>query len=78
MQTTLSQGPSAFAANIAGWERLLRVVLGLAVLWLGWTGGVGGVLGTIFKWLGFVPLLTGLVGWCPVYAALRFSTIPRA
>jgi hypothetical protein len=68
------QKPAPFAANEAGWERLLRIVLGLALLWLGWTGVVTGTLGVVFKWLGFVPLVTGLVGWCPLYAALGFST----
>jgi Inner membrane protein YgaP-like, transmembrane domain len=72
------QKHSLFATNQAGWERLLRIVLGLALLWLGWTGAVSGSLGVVFKWLGFVPLATGLVGWCPLYTALGFSTKPRA
>ena len=84
MQSTL-QSPveqkkrtSLFGANEAGWDRLLRIVLGLALLWLGWTGAVSGTLGVVFKWLGFLPLATGLVGWCPLYAVLGFSTKPRA
>jgi hypothetical protein len=28
----------------------------------------------VLQWLGFVPLLTGLIGWCPLYALFRFST----
>lgn len=60
--------------NEAGWERVLRVALGLVLLYLGWTGAVAGTLGTIFKVLGFVPLATGLVGWCPAYALLGLRT----
>ena len=32
--------------------------------------------GTVGWWgyLGIVPLLTGLVGWCPPYAMLGFNT----
>ncbi len=60
--------------NEAGWDRVLRVVVGAVLLVLGWTGAVGGTLGTVLKWLGFVPLITGLVGWCPAYALFRFRT----
>ncbi|KPL84255.1 membrane protein [Thermanaerothrix daxensis] len=60
--------------NEAGWDRVLRVVLGIVLLVLGWGGIVSGGWGTVFKILGFVPLLTGLVGWCPLYALLKVRT----
>lgn len=60
--------------NEAGWDRVLRVALGLLLLYLGWTGVVAGTLGTILKILGFVPLATGLVGWCPAYALFGLRT----
>ena len=60
--------------NEASWDRILRIVLGIALLVLGWGGIVTGTLGVVFKWLGFVPLITGLVGWCPIYALLRVRT----
>ena len=63
--------------NEANWDRALRIVLGLAVLYLGWTGTVGGTLGWIFKIGGFVPLVTGVVGWCALYAVLGISTSTR-
>ena len=55
-------------------DRGIRVVLGLVILALGWGGIVPGALGGVFKVLGFLPLLTGLVGWCPAYALFRFRT----
>lgn len=55
-------------------DRILRVVVGVLLLALGWGGIVTGTLGTIFKFLGFVPLLTGLIGWCPAYALFKFRT----
>jgi hypothetical protein len=55
-------------------DRIIRVTLGIALLALGWTGAVGGVLGEIFKYLGFVPLLTGLIGFCPLYALFKIRT----
>lgn len=55
-------------------DRAIRVVVGVVLLVLGWGGAVEGTLGTIFQYVGFIPLLTGLAGWCPLYAIGRFST----
>lgn len=60
--------------NEASWDRIVRVVLGILLLYLGWGGVVTGGLGTVLKILGFLPLLTGLVGWCPLYALFKFGT----
>ena len=63
--------------NEAGWDRTLRVLLGAVLLYLGWTGVVGGTIGWIFKIAGFLPLLTGIVGWCALYQLFGFSTCAR-
>lgn len=60
--------------NEAGWDRTARVLLGVLLLTLGWSGAVGGTLGLVFKVLGFLPLATGLLGWCPAYAVFGFTT----
>lgn len=60
--------------NEAGWDRIARVVIGVVLLVLGWGGIVEGTLGTVFQWVGFVPLVTGIAGWCPLYAIFRFRT----
>jgi len=60
--------------NEAGWDRIVRVVVGLVLLALGWGGVVSGGLGTFLKIIGFVPLLTGLAGFCPLYALFKFCT----
>jgi hypothetical protein len=59
--------------NEATWERAARVVLGIVLLIVGFAviGGTGGVILGI---IGFVPLLTGLTGFCPLYKVLGFST----
>lgn len=41
--------------NEAFWDRTLRIVLGVVLLYLGWSGVVGGALGVIFKIFGFPP-----------------------
>jgi hypothetical protein len=58
-------------------DRGIRVVIGLALLALGFSGAVSGTPGIIFKILGFVPLLTGLIGFCPLYSLFKFQTNPR-
>ena len=60
--------------NEAAWDRIARVALGIVLLALGWSGAVDGALGTVFQYLGFVPLATGLLGWCPLYAVFGFRT----
>ncbi len=60
--------------NEAGLDRVIRVIVGIILLALGWAGVVTGGAGVFLKIIGFVPLITGLVGWCPLYAVLRFST----
>ena len=52
-------------------DRALRIVLGLALLGLTISGTIG-----IWGWLGIVPLATGAIGWCPLYAVLGISTCP--
>lgn len=60
--------------NEAGWDRIARIALGIVLLYLGWSGVVDGGIGTFIKFFGFVPLATGLAGWCPLYAIFRFRT----
>jgi hypothetical protein len=60
--------------NEAGWDRVVRVILGIVMLYLGWAVFAGG-LGLAFKVIGLIPLFTGLVGWCPLYALFKFRTL---
>ncbi len=60
--------------NEAGWDRLARIVIGAVILYLGWGGVVTGGWGVFPKAFGFVPLLTGAIGWCPLYAIFRYRT----
>jgi hypothetical protein len=60
--------------NEGAWDRAIRVVAGLLLLYLGWSGVVAGTLGAVFKWLGFLPLLTGIVGFCPAYTLFGIRT----
>lgn len=52
-------------------DRVLRVLAGIVLIALAVTGSVGA-----WGWIGIVPLATGLLGWCPLYSVLGFSTCP--
>lgn len=60
--------------NESSLDRIIRVVLGVALLALGWGGVVTGGWGLFLKIIGFVPLLTGIVGVCPAYLLLGIRT----
>jgi hypothetical protein len=54
--------------NVGGIDRILRIVAGLAIIGWGvyaqnWWGAIGAV-----------PVLTALIGWCPVYLPLGISS----
>jgi len=55
-------------------DRIIRILLGVILLVLGWGGFVTGTLGLVFKILGFLPLITGIVGYCPIYGLFKLST----
>jgi len=59
--------------NIGERERLLRTILGVYSMLLGFLF-IPGVIGTIVGSVGLVALLTGAIGWCPLYAALKKSS----
>lgn len=53
-------------------DRIVRVMLGIALISIVFIGPK-----TAWGWIGVVPLLTGLVGHCPIYSMLRISTCGR-
>jgi hypothetical protein len=60
--------------NESNLDRIIRVIVGIALLALYFTGAVAGGLGIVFIVLGAVALLTGLAGFCPLYALLKINT----
>lgn len=58
-------------SNVGGIDRVLRIVIGLALIGLAATGTVG-----VWGWIGVVPLLTAALGFCPLYTVLGFSSCP--
>jgi hypothetical protein len=54
--------------NVGKKDRALRIIAGLAII--GWGLATQNILGAI----GLVPLLTGVIRWCPAYVPLKIST----
>jgi hypothetical protein len=50
-------------------DRALRVAVGILLLALTLTNTIG-----MWGWIGVVPLLTGAIGWCPLYTVLGINT----
>lgn len=60
-------------ANVGGIDKILRIVVGALLLSLVL------VLESPLNWwglLGLVPLLTGLMGYCPLYSLFGLSSCP--
>lgn len=57
--------------NVGGLDKMLRIGAGVVLLLLG-------LLGPLGWWglIGVVPLVTGLMGNCPVYSLVGLNTCP--
>lgn len=57
--------------NVGGIDRAMRIIAGLVILALFFA------LGESLRWwalLGMIPLMTGLIGWCPGYVPFGLRT----
>ena len=57
-------------SNVGNIDRAIRIAAGIVLTGLAATGTVGW-----WGWLGLVLLVTGLVRWCPIWAALGINTV---
>lgn len=60
-----------FSVNEHPIERVLRVAAGVGLVGAAATGALGA-----WAYIGVVPVLTGLMGSCPLYSVLGISTCP--
>jgi hypothetical protein len=58
-------------SNAGTLDRIARLALGAALIGLAATGNVGA-----WGYVGVIPVLTGLVGYCPLYSILGINTCP--
>ena len=60
--------------NLGLSDRGLRILLGVAMLTLGWLHVLPGLWSVAFELFGWFPLVTGLAGWCPFYVLFGWRT----
>lgn len=60
--------------NMGGLDRIIRVVIALALGGLIATGVVSGIFAVILGAIGIILLATAIVGYCPLYWPLKLST----
>ncbi len=56
-------------SNVGSWDRFIRIGVGVAVTSLAFWGPEN-----LMFLVGLVPIITGLVGWCPLYTLFGFKT----
>jgi hypothetical protein len=72
INTTFIGREAVMKQNIHNIERVIRVVLGLIILSLIFVGPK-----SLWGLVGILPILTGLIGWCPPYQLLGISTCKK-
>ncbi len=58
--------------NIHPIERVIRIMLGVGMISFALVG-----VESAWGYLGILPLATGLMGWCPPYALMGYSSCPK-
>jgi len=58
--------------NVGNLDRLLRILLGQTLVALAAIGTIG-----LWGFIGIVPLVTGVVAYCPLYRLLGIRTTAR-
>lgn len=59
-----------FKRNMGGMDRFSRAGLGLALI----ASASAGALGP-WAYIGLIPVVTALIGMCPLYSVLGFNTL---
>ena len=65
------------ATNVGGIDKILRVVIGLALIAYAIPLGFPKTGWNWVGWIGVVPLLTAAFGVCPLYSLIGMNTCPR-
>lgn len=59
-------------ANVGLSDRAIRTIVGLGLIGFAVSGDRTGY--EWLGWIGVIPLVTGLVGMCPIYSLLGYNT----
>ncbi len=64
------------ACNVGGIERPIRIVVGILALGIGAFAGLPPVGTGIALVVGTIALVTGAIGYCPLWTVLGINTCP--
>lgn len=59
--------------NVGATDRIVRIVAGVGILSLAFVGPH-----TAWGYIGLIPLVTGLIGWCPAYRLFGIRTCAKS
>lgn len=54
--------------NVGKADKIIRVIMGLAI------GAAGFYFNSWLGLIGIIPIFTGLINWCPLYAPFKINT----
>ena len=60
------------SVNVGMIDRILRILVGAALIYWAYTHP-----NAWWGWIGVVPILTAVVGWCPAYSILGMRTCSK-
>lgn len=58
--------------NMGSIDRVIRIIIGLALLWYALLAPATGY--NWIGWIGVIPLVTALLGNCPLYSVIGVNT----
>lgn len=65
-----------FTQNESVVDRVIRFVLGAVLIYAWYAALLTGVLATVALVIGIILVLTGIIGWCPLYSLFGMRTRP--
>lgn len=60
------------ANNVGNLDRAARIIIGIILIAMVFVGPK-----VTWGWIGLIPLLTGLIRWCPAYRLVGISTCKK-
>ena len=64
--------------NVGSTDKIIRILLAVVVAILYFTNQITGILAIILGMFAVIFLLTSLVGFCPLYAPFKLSTLKKS
>ena len=64
--------------NMGAIDRVIRILMAIAVIVLYLSGSITGVAAIILGIVAFIFIVTSLIGFCPLYFPLKISTIGKS